>query len=1023
MKKNHISIKTFFFLFSIVILSSNCREKSEFYRFIDHLEEANVTTSPLKNIEQKFEAIEQNWTGNQMFPFELQNNRFLCVPTQAKILSYDDTEKPIGMKLLKNGKEIEFSKLPSDEKNSWMWKRISEVIEPVHYKGYKSDAGAIILSKNEYFVSNEFFIPEGEILIEITARSGRQMKYLPNLTLYLNDELVGQVPIRKYKKYAFLQKKNAGMYKIKAGFSNVFKLDSYSEKEKLYLDTFEIKSSQDLILISHTERDSPLTKNDNFKAVYSTLPTKKTLFPGFFFNSKADNFTNDLSLKIGESVETDIELIAKENMFEIMCHAQPKGALLILWLDGKNVGRKWITPWERKSYLFQVAATEGKHRLKVECKKPQNAKKFLERQVIIHHINMMPSIQNDLAELYKYKDDFEIHDHNIGKNPYSIKKKMELKNISINAFLAPPKSRFDFKVKIPESGHLEFGYGLLENSRRGQDTKRRGVKFSILLEENDETENIFIKSVNPRNQKNAYTVQHEKIDLSPYYGKQINICFITENIGQKSQDEKGNDEKINDYAVWFNPVIYPTRQKDPPRDSKDFNVILISIDTLRADHLGCYGYQRDTSPAVDALAKESVLFSDSFAPTSSTLPSHMSMLTSLYPIHNEFYSQRLGIIQALDPSILTLADILRTHDYFTGAFAGGAFVSAKFGFSKGFDFYLEDEGSTIRKDSAARLFRLTSKWLRNNKDKKFFLFLHTYQVHAPYYCPEPYNLKFLDESAKYKEAHMREILGYFKYRKLPESERQNLISLYDSEIRYTDECFIKPLIDELKRLNIFDSTMLIFTSDHGEELYEHKGWLHEHALYNELIRIPLIIKFPNAKHKGKKISGTVSILDIIPTILEELGIGFSKKRFDGKSVMKLIDESERGDRATYAFRFVYLINPDLTFDTKLIKISTISNAFKLILNHEYPADLSPAGFKIPGGPPFSVDEVELFNLEKDPMELNSIAEINKMKVREMLKELEPYYLKAKEIERAKKQMEENLEHELRKRLEALGYIR
>ncbi len=280
---------------------------------------------------------------------------------------------------------------------------------------------------------------------------------------------------------------------------------------------------------------------------------------------------------------------------------------------------------------------------------------------------------------------------------------------------------------------------------------------------------------------------------------------------------------------------------------------------------------------------------------------------------------------------------------------------------------------------------------------------------------------YLNKNAKWKEAHMREILGYGKYTELKDDERENLVSLYDGEIRYTDEFLIKPLIEELKRLSLYDNTMIILTSDHGEEFYEHRGWLHEHSLYNELIKVPLIIKYPGSKYRGTKVNNVVRIIDIIPAILEEAGIGYSKYKFDGKGILEAIKGDEKKERISVGFRFVYLINPDKSFDSLLIKISNVQNSFKLILNYEYPKEYLFPGFKVPGGPPFSVEETELFNLEKDPSELNNMAGRNRTAIRYLLEEMNPYYVKAKEIETGKL-IGESAEQELKERLKALGYI-
>ena len=298
-------------------------------------------------------------------------------------------------------------------------------------------------------------------------------------------------------------------------------------------------------------------------------------------------------------------------------------------------------------------------------------------------------------------------------------------------------------------------------------------------------------------------------------------------------------------------ILY-SESKNISLDKNSINVILISLDTLRADHLKCYGYKRNTSPNIDKLAKDSVVFFNTFSHAPYTLSSHMSMMTSLLPMNHKV----LYIDRSLNPSIKTLADLLRNNDYITVAFTGGGQVSARYGFSKGFDFYYEEYMGGVHINSAERLFKHASKWIRKNKNLKFFLFLHTFQIHNPYHSPPPFGQIFLKKEYPWKYISLQEILGqgYPRlFRELKRIEKENVIALYDGEIRYTDECFIKPFIKELKKLNLYDRTMIILTSDHGEEFRDHYSWGHGHNLYNEVIKVPLIIKFPYSKYSGKKV--------------------------------------------------------------------------------------------------------------------------------------------------------------------------
>ncbi|MFQ6081746.1 MAG: sulfatase [Candidatus Aminicenantia bacterium] len=566
-------------------------------------------------------------------------------------------------------------------------------------------------------------------------------------------------------------------------------------------------------------------------------------------------------------------------------------------------------------------------------------------------------------------------------NPFLIKRKLKIGGTELNTLFAPPKSLFKFEVKLPKNGILEFGYGVLTSSKQ---TYFSQVEFEIILVEKNKTNYLFKKTITTKENK---IFPLRKIDLSYLKGKKVHLYLLT----------KGT-KKVQSF--WFNPVIYQPRKENK-------NLILISIDTLRADHLGCYGYQRKTSPNIDLLAKDSVLFTKTFASSPWTLPSHLSMMTSLNTINHKVYYKN----QKLSPSIITLADILRENNYFCSAYTGGGFISGIYGFSKGFDNYNENVGGVFHRDSAERVFKAASSWLNKNKDKKFFLFLHTYQPHDPYFSPYPFNLMFLNEKAKRRYINLKGVLGGNAgiFKPLSAEERQNIIDLYDGEIRYTDECLIKPLINELKRLKLYHQTMIIFTSDHGEEFYDHGGWTHGHSLYSESIRVPLIIKFPQSKFKGKKIKDITRLIDIMPTVLEEMKIDYSEKEFDGKSLINLLSGKEKGDRvfiSDVARNIINLHNPK--------KISINDGRYKLIFNENYPPqDLSFYSFS-----PSPIPHLELYNLTKDPGEQKNLAFEKKEIIEKLLKKLNNVYVSTKKGRPQKM----TIENELKKQLKALGYI-
>lgn len=242
--------------------------------------------------------------------------------------------------------------------------------------------------------------------------------------------------------------------------------------------------------------------------------------------------------------------------------------------------------------------------------------------------------------------------------------------------------------------------------------------------------------------------------------------------------------------------------------TKDWNVVLISIDTLRADHLGAYGYERNTSSHIDDLAAQGVLFMEHIAPASSTLPSHASMFTSLNPFAHKAELSNTNI--PLDRKLTTLTEVLKNENFATVAFTGGSQLASEYGLGQGFDIY-NDEGGGIEK-----VLDKTLSWLRKNKDQRFFLFFHTYETHHPYTPPEPYNSLFYPEyNGKLgKNISIETLFDINEGRlKIDKNDINHIISIYDGEIAYMDEK-LNLLFNELKVLGLWDKTLIVFTSDH-----------------------------------------------------------------------------------------------------------------------------------------------------------------------------------------------------------------
>lgn len=591
--------------------------------------------------------------------------------------------------------------------------------------------------------------------------------------------------------------------------------------------------------------------------------------------------------------------------------------------------------------------------------------------------------------LYDIADKYPLLDSGTGTNPLLLKKKMKIGNVDINAIIAPPNSQYKFAVRIPSQSIFEFTYGIrrddeLFNIGEG----KRSATFTIILETKEEKTKIFDKTLTVTPERSLVS-NYKKIDLAKYAQKEVVLYFRT----------RGDTKAL---AGWFNPVMYV-----PQQETK--NVILISLDTLRADHVGCYGYPRDTTPNIDQMAKDSVVFLNTFASSPWTLPSHVSLLTSLNCINHQVYQKE----QRIDPSILTLADILREKDYFNGAITGGGFVKGLFGFNKGFDSYRVG-GSLNKPDSAHKICLASQNWIRKHRDRNFFLFVHTYQIHTPYSSPSPYNEYFLADDAKFKRFNQRKFRFYQEDRFIPVTDkiRQNIIDLYDSGILYTDDVLIKILIEELKTLGIYDNTMIILLSDHGEEFYDHKAWAHSHSLYNETIKVPLIIKFFDSEHAGTNIKSYARLIDVMPTILDALDIDYPDQYSDGETLLDLINDRNTGDEERI---FLSELTTDPIDGTIPKKTAINRGKNKLIINEEYdPQKLAYFNF-----PPPKFEKFEVYDLETDPHESINFALSDTNLTRQLLNFMEIHFVQKCEWA----SIENENKDEIREQLRALGYIK
>lgn len=388
------------------------------------------------------------------------------------------------------------------------------------------------------------------------------------------------------------------------------------------------------------------------------------------------------------------------------------------------------------------------------------------------------------------------------------------------------------RVRIPDGAMLSTGLAGVGEAAEGS------ARFSITLDSPGE----MVEILAPNDVPAALQEWHDlDIDLSPYAGMEGRFVFASETT---SDDLR---------PVWGFPRIVV----DQVEDSRP-NLLLISLDTLRADHLGVYGYARNTSPGIDAFAQEAVVFEHAISPSSWTLPAHASLFTGLSP------SEHGAISMGAPPFVgVTFSELAYEAGYRTGALTDGGFVEASRGFGQGFSSYVSD-----RKRAKPR-FSEALEWIDSVDDAPFMLFLHTYQVHSPYRPPAEYAERFLPEGSDTRRV-ITEISALEKSHALTAENRPAVVDLYDAEIAYLDDV-VASFFQSLRDRDVWDNTLVILFSDHGEQFWEHGQFGHGVSLHDEEIRVPLIVKPAGEEFSPGRVAELVSLTDVFATVVDSMG--------------------------------------------------------------------------------------------------------------------------------------------------------
>lgn len=420
----------------------------------------------------------------------------------------------------------------------------------------------------------------------------------------------------------------------------------------------------------------------------------------------------------------------------------------------------------------------------------------------------------------------------------------------------------------------------------------------------------------------------------------------------------------------------------------DYNFVIISVDTLSYEHLGCYGYKRDTSPNIDKFAKKCFKFNNAISAAGSTAASYTSLFTSTYPLAHRTLRDDVKIPSSLP----MLSEILKDEGYLTSLFSELGWLTPEFGINRGFVAFNIEE----KRYNPQRYDRVV-KWLHQIKYQKFFLFFYTNDVHGPYLPPEPFNKtfykdKFYDDS----QDHQTEPITDRAIIEGAPQSKNYYISQYDGAIRYTDHQIGK-ILDALEQEDLLRNTIVIITADHGESLGEHDinywhGWFWE-----EIIKVPFLMYVPNTK--PREFDEQIQLVDVAPTILDLIGKP-APGTMDGFSFVDMLSGKKESIRE-YSFAFEKYYGMIRTNDFKLAKV--------VIERDEETNKL--------------VFETHLYDLRNDPNELNNIADTNKAKREELEIEFMNWYKYNQKKSKYIIQEKATFDQKTLNRLKELGYLK
>lgn len=413
-----------------------------------------------------------------------------------------------------------------------------------------------------------------------------------------------------------------------------------------------------------------------------------------------------------------------------------------------------------------------------------------------------------------------------------------------------------YYVQVPDGAKLGFGVGV--------DGKGKAPVEVHVRPENGDRDKIY-------SAKASGTWEDAVVDLSNHAGTIARIELTARGEGEGR-------------VAWSRPTLYVPRPEEVREPDEAENVIVLLVDTLRADKLEPYNPDTPVeTPRFDTIAEQGTLFENAQAPENWTKPSCASLLTALYPVTHETKEDA----SRLPSAARMVSEHYAEQGFATSSFIANGYISKKFGFDQGWDHhtnYIRESKST----EAENVFKEAGDWIEEHKDERFFAYIQTIDPHVPYDPPERFLKKYDDAPYDGKIEPRLTAQQLEKAKKTPpeieltERDKERLEALYDGEVGYHDHWMGK-FIDRLEKMGVWKDTLFVFTSDHGEEFEDHGSWGHGHSTYQELLHVPLVFHMPGVVPEGKRVEDTVNILDVGPTVLDLTGVD-DMKEAEGRSL-------------------------------------------------------------------------------------------------------------------------------------------